>query len=123
MAEAQKQQQKAVSDRLDTATDDLREVAQKLRLAARGVVTRLGENGTGFLDELVKAGEKLEKQREKERRKTARTNGGSKSGLEEARERLAGYLGLPTQEEVEKLNKKLNTLQRKVNKLEKGTGA
>lgn len=123
MADQQTEEQKTVSERLDTATEDLREVAHKLRLAARGVVTRLGENSNEFLDELVKAGEKLQKEREKERKKAARGNAARKSGLEEARERLAGYLGLPTQEEVEKLNKKLNSLNRKVRKLEKEAGA
>lgn len=123
MADTQTQEQKTVSERLDTATDDLREVAHKLRLAARGVVTRLGENSNEFVDELVKAGEQLEKTREKERKKAGRSAAANKSALEQARERLAGYLGLPTHEEVEKLNKKLNTLNRKVRKLEKEAGA
>lgn len=119
MADQQTEEQKTVSERLDTATEDLREVAHKLRLAARGVVTRLGENGNEFLEQLVKAGEQLEKERKKERKKASK----DKSGLEEARERLAGYLGLPTHDEVEKLNKKLNSLSRKVRKLEKETSA
>lgn len=122
MAEQQKvEAQNTVGERIENTTEELREIAHKLRLAARGVVNRLGENSNEFIDELVKAGEKLEKERQKSRKKSA---GQEKSALVEARERLAGYLGLPTNEEVEKLNKKLNSLSRKVRKLEKeATGA
>jgi polyhydroxyalkanoate synthesis regulator phasin len=109
----------SVSDRLNATTEQVREVTQKLQLAARGAAGRLEDTGNELLDELVKTGEKLEKERHKQQQKKNRQAGGQKSTLDTARERLAGYLGLPTRDEVEKLSKKLNTVQRKVNKLEK----
>lgn len=123
MAESKSEEINRITERLDVTTEELREMAHKLRLAARGAVTRLGSSSNEFLDELVKAGEKLDKERRKAEKKSARGGDQPRKTVEEARQRLAGYLGLPTQDEVEKLNKKLNTLQRKVRKLEKETTA
>ncbi|GEM_PF-459527 len=108
-----------VNERINATTDQVRDVTHKLRLAARGAVIRAEDSGNELLDELVKTGEKLDKERQKQQQKKAKQSGSQKSTLDEARDRLAGYLGLPTRDEVEKLSKKLNTVQRKVNKLEK----
>jgi polyhydroxyalkanoate synthesis regulator phasin len=120
MADA-KQAEKTFSDRLEASTAELRDALGKLRLAARGAVSRVEENSSEWVDELVKTGEKTVKEREKAAKKAARSTTKQETTLEQARARLAGYLGLPTQDEVEKLNKKLNSLTRKVNKLEKST--
>lgn len=123
MADTKSEEINSITERLDLTTEELREIAHKLRLAARGAVTRLGSSSNEFLDELVKAGEKLDKERHKATKKAGANGSQPAKAVEEARQRLAGYLGLPTQDEVEKLNKKLNTLQRKVTKLEKKTTA
>ncbi len=112
-------QTRTVNDRINATTEQLRGATHKLRLAARGAVVRVENTGNELLDELVKTGEKLDKERQKQQQKKAKQSGTPKSTLDDARDRLAGYLGIPTQEELEKLNKKLNTVQRKVNKLEK----
>lgn len=108
-----------VNRRINATTEQVRNVSHKLRLAARGALVRVEDTGNELLDELVKTGEKLDKERQKQQQKKAKQSGGEKSTLDVARERLASYLGVPTQDELEKLNKKLNTVQRKVNKLEK----
>jgi polyhydroxyalkanoate synthesis regulator phasin len=108
-----------VNGRINATTEQVRNVSHKLRLAARGALVRVEDTGNELLDELVKTGEKLDKERQKQQQKKAKQSGGEKSTLDVARERLASYLGVPTQDELEKLNKKLNTVQRKVNKLEK----
>lgn len=107
-----------VNERINATTEQVRELTHKLRLAARGAVVRVEDTGNDLLDDLVKTGEKLDKERQKQQKK-ANQSSSDKSTLDEARDRLTGYLGLPTRDEVEKLNKKLNTVQRKVNKLEK----
>jgi len=109
----------SVNERINATTEQARELTHKVRLAARGAVVRVENTGNEVLDELIKTGEKLDKERRKQQGKTSGQGNKQPSRLDEVRARVADYLGLPTREEVEKLNKKLNTMQRKVNKLEK----
>lgn len=122
MPDTQTSETNALTERVNATSEQVRDLAHKLRLAARGAAGRLEDSGNELLDELVKTGEKLDKERQKQQKKT-RQSGNDKSTVDQARERLAEYLGLPTRDEVEKLNKKLNTVQRKVNKLEKAGNA
>ncbi len=106
-----------LSERLEQAREELENVTEKARKAARGALNRIENNSSSFFDELVKAGEKYQKEREKERKKAAKSSRAKES--EGLRDRVAGYLGLTTREDLEQLNKKLNTLSRKVRKIEK----
>ncbi len=90
--------------KLSDLSSDISTTADKLSKAAQGAVTRLSESGNEFFQELIKSGESLR----------AKTNG---KGVEEWRARLAHRLGLPTRDEMEALNKKLDRISRKVNKL------
>ncbi|HCE40599.1 hypothetical protein ASALC70_04393 [Alcanivorax sp. ALC70] len=92
----------------DTVTE-LNATADKLTKAARGAFTRISETGRDWFQELVKTGEAL-------RDRNAKKSGGAKS-QDDWRARLAHGLGLPTREEMESLDKKLNRISRKVNKL------
>ena len=63
---------------------------------------RLSDSGQQILDELVKSGQRFKRE------------SGNGDGW---RTRLAGLLGLPTREEMHSLDKKLDRISRKVNKL------
>ncbi|MBL7249729.1 poly(hydroxyalkanoate) granule-associated protein [Alloalcanivorax marinus] len=93
----------------DTVTE-LNATADKLTKAARGAFTRITETGQDWFQELVKAGESL-------RQRNAKKTGTAKGTDNDWRVRLAHGLGLPTREEMESLDKKLNRISRKVNKL------
>ena len=100
-----------LSERLDEAREELQQLVEQTRKAARGALHRIEDSSSSVFEDLVRAGEQYQKQREKERRKQGRNTG--------VRERVADYLGLTTREDLEQLNKKLNTLSRKVRKIEK----
>ena len=103
---------KTLNERLEKTREELQSLTDKTVSAARGAWTRIEKNSSEFFDDLVKTGEKIEKQRGKAQKKAA-------SSADSLRDRLAGALGLPTREEVEALNRKLNNLSRKVRKIEK----
>lgn len=90
--------------KLSDLSTEISTTADKLSKAAQGAVTRLSESGNEFFQDLVKSGESLR----------ARTND---KRVDEWRARLAHTLGLPTRDEMEALNKKLDRISRKVNKL------
>jgi polyhydroxyalkanoate synthesis regulator phasin len=81
--------------------------ASKLSKAARGALNRFSETGNEFFQELVSAGEALQARSSEQAARAGVT----------WRLRLADLLGLPTREDVESLDKKLNRISRKVNKL------
>lgn len=91
--------------KLSDLSSDISTTADKLSKAAQGAVTRLSESGNEFFQELIKSGESLR----------AKTSKGSDT--DQWRVRLAHTLGLPTRDEMEALNKKLDRINRKVNKL------
>lgn len=96
----------------DRSTDskwlnDFSAVASKLSKAARGALSRFSETGNEFFQELVSAGETRQAK-----------SGNQAAGVRGTwRLRLVDLLGLPTREEMESLDKKLNRISRKVNKL------
>ncbi|HEX5677413.1 MAG TPA: poly(hydroxyalkanoate) granule-associated protein [Alcanivorax sp.] len=90
--------------KLSDLSTEISTTADKLSKAAQGAVTRLSESGNEFFQELIKSGESLR----------AKTNG---KGADDWRVRLAHTLGLPTRDEMDALNKKLDRINRKVNKL------
>lgn len=105
-----------LSERLDEAREELQQLVEQTRKAARGALHRIEDSSSSVFNDLVKAGEQYQKQREKERRKQGNQSAGVSAGV---RERVADYLGLTTREDLEQLNKKLNSLTRKVRKIEK----
>ena len=113
-----------INSRLEQAREDLRATSDKAVKALRGAVTRVEQRGTDFFQELVKTGEALQKSRSKSQSKAAKTAKKPELSLDSLRQGTASLLGLPTRDEVEALNKKLNSLTRKVRKIEKSaTGA
>lgn len=113
---------------LDQAREELIAARDKAVKALRGAVTRAEQRGNELFQELLKAGEALQEERAKAqsklqgKAKAGKTS--AESALETLRQRTAELLGLPTRDDVEALNKKLNTLTRKVRKIEKAaTGA
>lgn len=88
--------------KLSDLSTEISTTADKLSKAA---VTRLSESGNEFFQELIKSGESL-------RAKTSKSN-----DADQWRVRLAHTLGLPTRDEMDALNKKLDRINRKVNKL------
>lgn len=110
-----------LNENLEKAREELQSITDKTVRAARGAWTRVEKTGTEVFDDLVKTGEKVEKQRAKGQTKAQKKTAG---GSEKLRGKLAELLGMPTRDEVEALNRKLNTLSRKVRKIEKeGTSA
>lgn len=105
-----------LNESLEKARQELETLTDKTVRAARGAWTRVEKTSTELFDDLVKTGEKVEKQRAKNQSKAQKQTAAGSEGL---RGKLAELLGMPTRDEVEALNRKLNTLSRKVRKIEK----
>lgn len=111
MTETTRDKLQEVTDQVRQIPETLGEIIEKAASAARGTFNRTSDAVSGFFQELVDAGEKVEKQR-----KTSGKKATADGGL---RARVREYLDLPAREDIEALNKKLNTLSRKLRKLEK----
>ncbi|MCK0152367.1 phasin family protein [Alcanivorax sp. S6407] len=107
------------NERYEQINAETRAAAEKVSNALRGAAKRVEQSSTELFDSLVKTGEKRQQELAKSAKTTAKKAADKVSALDELRSKLASALGLPTQSEVEALNKKLNTLTRKVNKLAK----
>ena len=111
-------QTESLNERLEQVKEQLLEAAEKVQKAALGIATRLEQGTTEFFDSLVATGEQIEKDKEKARKSAARKK--QEPGvLESYANRAVASLGLPSSEDLEALNKKLDSLTRKVRKLEK----
>ncbi|WP_111656696.1 phasin family protein [Isoalcanivorax indicus] len=110
---------------LDQAREELTAARDKAIKALRGAVSRAEQRGNDLFQELVKAGEALQKERAKAQSKVQgkvkAQKASAESTLDTLRQRTAELLGLPTRDDVDALNKKLNSLTRKVRKIEKAT--
>lgn len=98
----------------NTLFAELSNGASKLSKAARGALTRIGDSGNDWFQELVKTGESLRARTAKE---ADQAKSKAKAEARDWRAWLAQSLGLPTREEMESLDKKLNRISRKVNKM------
>lgn len=108
---------KSINERLEQARNDLRDAAEKLQEAVR----KAGENAENRLqslrEELKKTAEQL---RAEGVSKTARSVIESSTiNLRGLANQAVSSLGLPTNDDVEALNKKVESLSRKIRKLEK----
>lgn len=116
MPEIEKESLAGINARLEQAREELSHALEQARKAARGVTTRLSERGTALFEELVKAGEA--------RQKSAGTGKAAAEGtLDTLRQRTVDLLGVPTREDMAALNRKLDSLTRKVRKIEKAASA
>ena len=112
------EQTESLNERLEQAREQLREAADKLQKAVLGIANRVEQGSSEFFDSLVAAGEKLEKQKQKAS-KTSASKKAEPGLLESYANRLVASLGLPSSEDLQALNKKLDSRTRKVRKLEK----
>lgn len=108
-----------LNERYEQLNAETRAAAEKMSNALRGAAKRVEQSGTELFDTLVKTGEKRQKELAKSAKAVSKKATDKASAVDELRGKLAAALGLPTQSEVEALNKKLNSLTRKVNKLAK----
>ena len=120
---SESQEQSDLSARIEEARAELKAATEKLQNAARGIFTRIEESATGLFDDLVKAGESFKKERSKDQKKTAKAKKADANPVESLANKAFGALGLPTSDDVQSLNKKLDSLSRKLRKLEKATAA
>ncbi|MDF1820865.1 MAG: phasin family protein [Alcanivoracaceae bacterium] len=121
---SESQEQTELKARIEEAREDLKAAADKLQAAARGALSRIEGGATGLFEDLVKAGEAFEKQRSKgQKKKTTTAKKADASRVESIANRAVGALGLPTSDDMQALNKKLDSLSRKLRKLEKATAA
>lgn len=109
---------KDLQQRLDEVRQQLNNALDKAEKAARGLVSRVETRSRTLADELIKTGEKIRQQRNKPAGKKVSS---ADSRLETLSNRGAALLGLPTRDEVAALEKKLSSMQRKLNKLEKAS--
>lgn len=127
MPETNKESLDQINARVERAREELKDALEQARKAVRGVVTRVTDRGTELFNELVKTGESLQQERAKTQTKTQKTAqkkaADAESLFTSLRQRTATLLGLPTQDDIAALDKKLNSLTRKVRKIEKATGA
>lgn len=91
--------------------DNVRENAGQIVKAARGALVQAGHNGNAFFQELVSTGQAV---RTGAGGKSART---ANAGGFDWQAWLASTLGLPTRKDIDSLNRKLDRISRKVNKL------
>ena len=108
-----------LNERFEQLNAETRATAEKVGSALRGAAKRVEQSSTDLFDSLVKTGEKRQKELAKATKAATKKAADKASTLDELRGKLAEALGLPTQSDVEALNKKLNSLTRKVNKLAK----
>ncbi|MQX53866.1 poly(hydroxyalkanoate) granule-associated protein [Alcanivorax sediminis] len=108
-----------LNERYEQLNAETRATAEKMSSALRGAAKRVEQSSTELFESLVKSGEKRQKELAKTAKTASKKAAQKVSTLDELRGKLAEALGLPTQSDVEALNKKLNTLTRKVNKLAK----
>lgn len=119
MPDTNKESPDQINARVERARDDLKDALVQARKAVRGVVTRITGRGTELFNELVRTGESLQQERARAQKKSAE----AENLFTSLRLRTATLLGLPTQDDIAALDKKLNSLTRKVRKIEKATGA
>lgn len=114
-------------ENLDQARDELKASADKALKAMRGVVSRVEERGNQLFQELVQTGETLQAERAKAQAKAEKQLKTQKESAERTldtlRLRTATWLGLPTRDDIRALDKKLNSLTRKVRKIEKAAAS
>lgn len=110
----------SLSDRIDSAREQLQDAAEKLQKAVLGFTGRVEQSSSEFFQSLISAGEQVEKEREKARKSAARKKP-EPTLVEGYANRLVANLGLPTADELQALNKKIDSLTRKVRKLEKAS--
>lgn len=120
MPEIEKESLAGINARVEQAREELARALEQLRKAARGATTRLSERGTALFEELVKSGEALQQQRQKAGAQSKDSVEGTLGAL---RQRTVELLGVPTQEDLATLNRKLDSLTRKVRKIEKAASA
>ncbi len=87
---------------------NVRENAGQIAKAARGALLQAGHNGNAFFQELVSTGQAV---------RTSTTSKTAHAGSFDWQAWLASTLGLPTRKDIDSLNKKLDRISRKVNKL------
>lgn len=109
-----------INARLEQAREELTGALEQVRKAVRGATARLNERGLALFEDLVKTGEGLQQQRQKS---AADGNGGAHSTLDNLRQRAVDLLGVPTRDDMAALNRKLDSLTRKVRKIEKAASA
>ena len=114
------EQTESLNERLENAREQFREAAEKLQKAVLGVANRLEQGSSEFFESIVAAGEKVEKEKEKARKATSRKKA-EPGPVESYANRVVATLGLPSADDLEALNKKLDSLTRKVRKLEKAS--
>ena len=123
MPETNKESLDQINARVERAREELKDALAQARKAVRGVVTRVSDGGTELFNELVKTGESLQQERAKAQKVAQKKATEAQDLLTSLRQRTASLFGLPTQDDIAALDKKLNSLTRKVRKIEKATGA
>ncbi len=123
MPETNKESLDQINARVERAREELKDALAQARKAVRGVVTRVTDRGTELFNELVKTGESLQQERAKAQKAAQKKASEAQDLLTSLRQRTASLFGLPTQDDIAALDKKLNSLTRKVRKIEKATGA
>ncbi|AJD48156.1 hypothetical protein S7S_08710 [Isoalcanivorax pacificus W11-5] len=123
MPETNKESLDQINARVERAREELKDALAQARKAVRGVVTRVTDRGTELFNELVKTGESLQQERAKAQKAAQKKATEAQDLLTSLRQRTASLFGLPTQDDIAALDKKLNSLTRKVRKIEKATGA
>lgn len=110
----------SIEQRLEKLSTEAKNTFAKVENAVRGAYDRVENRGNELLDNLVKTGEKRQKTQAKAAKKSTKAE---PSTLDQLRNRAADVLGFPTRDEVEALNKKIASLNRKVNKMAKDAKA
>lgn len=118
MTEATAARDNAVSQRVTQAREELAAAAEKLQKAATGLAGRVEKRSSDLFQSLVKTGEQVEKQRSKGK-KAGQKAKAEPGKLETYAGKVFNALGLPTANDLQALNRKIDSLSRKVRKLEK----
>lgn len=119
MTEATTASESALSERVSQAREELVAAAEKLQKAASGLASRVEKRSTDLFESLVQTGEQIEKQRSKGKKSSSKSAKAAPSPLETYAGKVFNALGLPTANDLQALNRKIDSLSRKVRKLEK----
>ena len=121
MTEATTASDNALSQRVTQAREELTSAAEKLQKAASGLAGRVEKRSTDLFQSLVQTGEKIEKQRSKAKKAPSKKAKAAPGALESYAGKVFNALGLPTANDLQALNRKIDSLSRKVRKLEKAS--
>ena len=108
---------KALNERLDAARTELKSAAEKIQESVKSFASKAEQNGQTLRAELTKLSEKVRAEGISETAKNAAKE--ASVSIKDLSNKVVSSLGLASSEELTAMHKKVDSLSRKIRKLEK----